>query len=533
MKANYVQEITNGHLYVIQLLPSSCDLDLATVQSNLHLTKESQTLPPSFSLQVSSKVQPNLYLVTLTFTSSVVLDTQLGLVLDNLKGVLFVPATLITSLELQKIADSAPLVGNALGGAQGVIAFSTTILGMSGFLWSSINFQQFVLYFKYLQISYPPQVDIFLSVFGYTSWTFLPNPLKPIIGRLSADINEIKGNPETSIIYQPPPKFVKDKIPTFFIETGTSILCLNIAALILIALFRLLRKCFALKRIRMLRFAYTSLRWNFILRLFLENGGPLALSTFLQFRKITFKNLYTSLSGALAMISVLYMCVMVQFIITILCKRSNKHLAKKKVMRIYGTLYGEVSLTSSGAKYYHLLIFFRTILITFLTAFLDSMPLIQVVPLIVYNSGLVYYLFTRKIFESFVANVISRLKEIIILSTEVCVFFLCFAYVEEKYFQIFGWMIVLNLCLATLIEVTYLIVTQIGGLIIMVKKMIIRCTWLYERTFKKSSADTRRSQNRASKTKKDKRKRKKDKERSGVHDSSLQTLKNRIDISFQ
>ena len=459
MDTQYVSAVANNkHEYLIELGPASCDLALTTVSSLLASTQASRNALPSFTMKVASKMTNNVYVVDVTLGASLLNPTNLDVTLSDVDGSLAIPRTFVISPSLKSVAQYAPSPSSITNSN-----FATVFVIMATFiLWPMNTFQQFIGFFIYLNTVFPPQVELFLSIFAFTNWNFLPNPLAFLTVSLNNDILQLTGTPESKLKYQPPPKFEKFERTSFFIDTGTPVLTLNFILLILITSLRIARKFTKLKKFKILHWIYINIRWNFIFRLFLENGAQLALSTFLQLRKFSLINAYTVISVGLSVISLIYIVFMAQFILGTLQDRDPEHLKSSKIRRLYSTLYENIALENSASKYYHTMMFFRSMLITFMISFVESLPYLQIVPLIAFNTVLVYYLFFHASFENSKFNKINRMKEVLILIAEVLIFCINFEGKSEQYYSTLGWFIIGLLCFAVVTEFIYTIVKQIN-----------------------------------------------------------------------
>lgn len=476
MEADYLNPTNdNAHDYLIILTPVSCDLALSTVQDDIFVANGYSLA--AFSLRVVSKLAANNYKVQIVLQKSVLTDAYVDIGINEVSGTLKVPKTLIMSSSLKGVSKYAPSFNKISDSSFGAIF----TIGINIVLWPMMTFRQFIGYFIYLNTVFPAQVELFLSVFT-TNWNdFLPNPLGFVTDSLSSDIQAITGNSENARKYQPPAKFIKYGITSFFIETGTPVLTLNFILLILITCLRIARKHFSLRRFPILRYIYINIRWNFIFRLFLENGAPLALSTFLQLRRFSWINVYTTISVGLSIISLLYIVFMAQFILGMLQDRDPEHLNTAKIRRLYSTLYENIHLNNSASKYYHTMMFFRSMLITFMVSFVENMPYLQILPLIGFNIILVYYLFFKISFEKSNLNKINRMKEVLILIAEVFIFCLNFEGKSEGYYSALGWIMIALLSVAVITEFVYTIIIQFRVLkkIFVNRKTILKDIKLY------------------------------------------------------
>lgn len=210
-----------------------------------------------------------------------------------------------------------------------------------------------------------------------------------------------------------------------------------------------------------------------IARTFLENGMPLSLAIFLQLRFLTLKNgAYLGISSLMAIVSLFYTFLMSSFLLRILFKRNINTLKSKSIIKIYGTLYEGLQLKTSETKYYYLMILWRGILISLLVSFFEATPFIQIIPLVLYNIHFVYYLFQHVSFEQKAQNIIIRIKEILILSGEFCIFFLMLTTRHEYWNSLIGWIMIVVLGAAIAIESCYLLILQILGFKQIIRKIL-------------------------------------------------------------
>jgi len=446
----------NSHQYLVSFAPKGCELSLGTVKDKLKPTVESQKRLPEFTYavrEVSGK--KNSYYMTLTFKDSVLKDSELDVTLEYLSGTLEIPKTLVSSTDF---GDTSSITQTALKVAAAVGIGSTAVLSKTGPVWSMINFQQFIGYFIYINIEYPPQVEFLLSLFTFTDWSFLPNPfasmLKPIINKVEA-----LQRAEVSDKYLPPMKFVRYGMTAFFIENGMGAIIINVALHLFLLFIRTLKKLSSrLNEEKIVNWIYVRLRWTIVFRNFLETAIPLALATFLQVRKLTFETSASTASVMSALFSFGCLAGTLLLMLGILEERSPEHLNKRKVRRIHGALYEGIDLNNCIAKYYNLLILLRGLVLIFLISFVDIEPLIQIIPLVGFNIGLVIYSALKTVFEDKYLNKINLLKEMAILIAEVGILFLYLNLGGETYNKILGWAIFCPLAFAAVVEVIYVFI---------------------------------------------------------------------------
>lgn len=480
MVITYVEPFAVGHRYTLQLFPNTCDLSVTTLKENLRASPISQDSFPAFSFEVR-KLSRNLYSVDLVLEDSLLKAVELNVTLHYLSAIATVPKIFIQSTFLQELTKQVPTIQIVLASVIGGSVAGTLLIGATGPLWTMISFQQFIRYFIYLNIDFPPQVEIFLQLPQPFNWSLIPNPLSYLN---PDDDRRILAYDITSAEYQPPQKFVKYHQSSFFIENGATIILINISLFLLLLLILTLKKVSCFKNNSVLTKIKVMLRFNIIARVFLKNGIPLALAVFLQLRLADFSSAYLIQNNIFAIISVIYILLMTIFLFSKLHRRDNNHLEKDKIRRLYGTLYQGMVLKETQGKYYHFLIFFRGILLVFLLAIPYKLPPLQVVPLIFCNLLLVYYLFGKANFEDKLFDIINKVKEILILISEICILLLVLEVDSVSYYDLMGWIIVGVLGIGFITEFLYVIGLQIANVGVMCKKISEACQSLFKQKAK-------------------------------------------------
>ena len=454
----YLKATDVGHQYSLKLYPGSCDFDIKTVRRYLTITEEIEGSVGPFTFDVT-KTGASQYFVNLVLAESVLEASSLDVQLSYLKGTMPVPKKFVPNPTLQEIAKMIPTAKSVLTGSMSGSLVASLLLGASASLWSIISFQQFVGYFIYINIEFPYQTELFLMLLQSSLWDMLPNPLSRVMSSLSKNI--LKEDAGAVTIYDPPAKFVKYEMNSFFVENGGTIIAVNVALPALLGLVIIIRKVKYLKENYVLEKVERFLRWNFIVRSFLENGIPLSLAIFLQLRIMMFDDLYLSLCGAFAIFSFLLTLGSILALWIILKNRTNQQLKKSNIEKIYGTLYEGIVLAGGSTKYYNLIILLRGILGVCLVSFFEAVPLFQIAPLILFNFSLVYYLFKQVPFEDKKLTKIVRIKEIFILCAELCIFCLLFGGNSQFYYDFIGYLALGFLSTALAIEVIYMFALQI------------------------------------------------------------------------
>ena len=483
MVITYVEPLAVGHRYTLQLYPSICDLSAVTIKEYLRASPITQDSFPAFSFEVS-KISPNLYFVDLLLEESLLKTTGLNYTLHYLKSTATtpVPKVFVQSAFLQGVIKQVPTVQTVMASAIGGGVAGALIIGATGPLWSMISFQQFIRYFIYFNIDFPPQVEVFLQLPQPFNWSLIPNPLSFL--NSDDDKRVLASYDMTSAIYQPPSKFVKYNQSSFFLENGATIIMINVGLGLALFIILMLKKFSCLKNNSLLTKIKVMLRYNVIARIFLKNGIPLALAVFLQLRLADFSNTYLLQNNILAIISIIYIVLMTGFLFTKLHRRDNSHLEKDKIRRLYGTLYQGMVLKDTQSKYYHFFIFFRGVFLVFLLTIPHKLPPLQIVPLIFCNLLLVYYLFGKAKFEDKIFDIINKVKEILIFISEVCILLLVIEVDSVAYYDVMGWIIVGVLGLGFITEFLYVIGVQIANIKVICNKIIGACKALFKQKAK-------------------------------------------------
>ena len=466
MKVEYIRATDTGPQYKMTLSPDSCDLTLSYVKANLKGVNQSL---PSFTLKVNSKTDSGVYVVDITLKDTVLNAANMDLSLNFLETSLTVPKQFIPSETLRALSKATSTAAGATSAAFGASFVGTMSIGASAAMWSMINYQQFVGYLIFINIDYPFQLELFFDLLQSTGLSFLPNPLS----RVSDMIDERFPNFKTDLSaekYQPPRKFVKREMTSFFIENGGAEFIMNIVFFVALLTIPAALRLRQLPLRNTLRKFHFNLKWNITARSFLESGIPISLAIFLQLRKLTFDTSYNTASVILAIAAFLFLMLMINFLCEVLYVEDKEKLAEKKFKLKYGTLCEGLHIKHSVAKYYNIMILFRGVLLAFLVTFFEDWPLAQTIPLVIYNIGLVYCLFHRVDFENKTLTRINQIKEIMILLGILVIICLNIKDKSLEYYDLLGW-IALGLFLgAFLIELLYIFVIQIVAL----KRGIVR-----------------------------------------------------------
>ena len=455
---DYIKALDTGHQYQLSLYPATCDLSESIIRQNLALTDQTKLSLPAFSIHIQ-KIAPRHYTMNLILKGDLLQKTSLDLTLYNLNATSYVPKIFIPDAMLLALAQYTTGAKLAVTSYLGATFPGTVILHVTSAVWSLVSFQQFVSYFMFINMQYPFQVNLFFTFTQPQGWDFIPNPLASLTKAISHkfpgfinDTLEEKNRPQ---------KFIDEDKSSSFIDNGGAIIALNIEILLVLGLITLLRKIPFLSRNRVIKSIYESLRWNIVIRTFLENGTPLVFAIFLQSRVLSLDGTYHYLVLSLILLSSVYAIITMAFSVKILSKKSIADLKSEAAEKEYGTLYKDIELTNDASKYYYIITLVRGIVINFLVTFVDSLPLMQVVVLIFYNMFFVWYLFKRVVLKSRALIIIYRINQILILGAEIFILCLAFETRYNLYYSILGWMISGSLLSALLLELGYLIVVQV------------------------------------------------------------------------
>ena len=198
------------------------------------------------------------------------------------------------------------------------------------------------------------------------------NPLEKLTRSMKAKADEIiQASDGLRKQLQPPKKFVQYDQTSFFIDNAGSIFAVNASLLVLLLLIIGLTKIPSLKQNRLLNAIKNYMRWNVILRILLENGVPLAMSIFLQVRVFSYSNLYFGACTTLALVSSLFILILLGFSLSKLLRSSNESLNSQEARGRYGTLYEGMTLKDLS-KYYNVIILLRGIVLVLLLTLADN-----------------------------------------------------------------------------------------------------------------------------------------------------------------
>ena len=487
LEVEYIQPTLEGHQCKLSVLPSNCRMDINSQTLNLFPSLAGISL--NFSTTITNLTHSE-YLLNLSLHESPLYPIELNATAGDFSTNFTIPEPPIppettnpveeeeekpietidppekeeeVPIEaINPLEEGVPITHATMMGIIGASLAGTLALGATAALWSFISLQQFIGYFLYINVQYPSQVEILLSMLDFSIWSILPNPLDSLTSSLSDSF--IAQGHHLDIDSQPPQKFARHEINIFFIENGGSILTVNIGLLLILLLVLLLKSTPRCKSSNLLKKMKVSMKWNMIARTFLENGIPLSLAIFLQLRSIKFTGAYLGICSGLTIISLVYFVVMCAFLMRILYQRDNEHLKRKLITKIYGTLHEGISLKTSTTKYYYMIILFRGVLLTFLIACMEDSPLLQIIPLIFYNIGFIIYLFRSVTFEIKILNIIIKVKELLILAGEFCIFLLVGKVESFDYYNVVGWVMVILLVSAVAVEACYILYIQIIGI---------------------------------------------------------------------
>jgi len=456
MNVNYTNSNKNIHNFNLSLYPSSCDFTEDVMQRYLEIANQisNSTQPFKYTL---TKIGPNEYIVQMNVTQDSFTEVTFDVNLGFLTGLLTIPA-----LSLPEDDNTILIIQSVISGIIGVSFFGTLALGATSSLWSLISYQQFVGYFIYLNIDYPNHVEIFLRCVQSSLWDYLPNPLGFLTEKISFDfLNPIEAEKE----YNPPRKFIKYENTSFFIENGGSIILTNLILLVCLIFIQSILKIKKLNKIPVLKKLKSNMKWNIIIRTFLENAIPLCLSICLQIRILDFNQTYLSICSFLAILSSVYFFVMILFSFSILLTRKNKILKLNRIRERYGTLYEGISLKNPKTKYYNLILLSRGIVLMILISFAEEIIALQLVPLILVTMCLIYYLIQEVSFEDRKLDFIVKVSEIFVLCGEIgIVFFFPAETKSSEHYDNVGWVVVFFLASSFLIQFIYIIVLQVLGI---------------------------------------------------------------------
>jgi len=460
MEVEYIRATETGPQYKMTLSPDSCDLTLSYVKANLKGVSQSL---PLFTLEIDNKIDASIYIIDITLKDTVLNAANMDLSLSLLKASVIVSKQFIPGSTLLAVSKATPTVAAATTAAFGVGFFGLLSIGASAALWSMINYQQFVGSLIFINIDYPFQLELFFDLMQSTGLAFLPNPLSRVSDMIDEKFPDFKKD-LTAEQYKPPRKFVKREISSFFIENGGAEFIMNFVFFMAVLIIPFGLRFRQLPLRNTLRKLYFNLKWNINARSFLESGVPISLAIFLQLRKMTFDTFYSTASAVLTIVAFLYFMVMINFLFGVLYVEDKKGLEDKQFKLKYGTLCEGLHLRHAVAKYYNIMILFRGILLAFLVTFFEDWPLLQTLPLVIYNIGLIYCLFKKVDFESRGLALINKIKEMMILVGILAITCLNVQSKSLEYYEILGW-IALGLFLgAFLIELLYIFTIQILAL---------------------------------------------------------------------
>jgi len=457
MESEFIK-IIDYHIYQykIKLSPDSCDLNDTVLQDHLLPTSSSKNSLPPFSKNITIRENKDgkYYILLIDFNGSIAEDTNLDLRLSHLKTILSVPMTPDNSTFFKTLQT-------ALTAMSGGTLVTGLIVGSTAGAWSMLSFQQFIGHFAYINIKFPKHLDQFLSVFLSEGWEqFVPNPFEHLIN-IILKIWDSAVDPKE---YQLPNKFKTLETQTLFVPNSGSTFFSCLLVLILPFFFDFLRRFRRFRNIKFLASFHSSLRWNIPIRIFLEGGIPLFFDILIQMRRLTFLNVPCGISSGLACLALLYAILMLQYIFLKLLHLKDEKLKDPNIENSVGTLYEGIQMKKyqSYSRYYYLIILLRGLVQAFLNTFVDHEPVAQVLVLIGFNIFLACYIVQFIEFESKYLTWTAKIKEVIIFMAEI---FILALYGQDKdYKNIVGWIIIVMLGFALLLDLLYAFYLQVTGL---------------------------------------------------------------------
>ncbi len=455
MRINYLQSNIEGHLYQMTLFPTTCDLDIQVVSQRLNLIEKVSDSVHPFLFEVT-KNGPNNYSLRLFLQKSIMNSQILKAELSFLTTEMSVPRFFKSYENTEDIILATKIT---IASMTGVALVSSLSLEVAASVWSLISFQQFVGYFLFLNIPYPPQTELFFQLIRFSIFEYL---FDPIVGRVEPLLPNFYAQKDSlHNKYLPPHKLLYYDYTSFFIDNGGLLFILNLTLHLILMITLCLKSMKRFENSIFLKKIKVTLRWNMIARLFLENAIPLTFAICLQLRVLKFEGDYLSVNGILTIISLIFSLFMTAFLWRVLIKRDNDLLKKKLIKRIFGTLYEGINLNKSASKYFYMVILMRTFLLIFLIVFLENRPLLQILTLIFFNIGFIHYLVKQVHFDKPVFDKIVKIKEILVLLGEVGIMLLAPQIESEDYYQIVGWTTVGCLGGGFLLDIGYMIIIPI------------------------------------------------------------------------
>ncbi len=472
LKSEYIKQVddTYTYQYKLRLSPAACDLDEVTLKQFLLPTQNSKNQFPPFSFQVNQAQDAagKYFLLEIQFERAIPSDADMSFALDSLQTDFQVPKT------PEQTQSAAQEVKTTFAAVTGSTVGAGLTLGATAALWSIISFQQFVGYFIYLNIQLPPHLTYFLTMFDDVSLEILPNPLASITDRLAELWDSLVNNTDPK--YQLPHKFKEFDTPTLFVINSGSTFFVCIILLLVPFLFDLLRKFKRIGNIKFVQNLHSNLRWNIPIRIFLESGIPLTFALLIQMRKISYSNVPYGISTITASLAFIYLGMMINYISQTLRDFKYEDLKNPSIENSIGTLFEGLVLKKEkpSGKYYYLLILFRGMLLVSVDVLADQYPIVQTTKMAIFNVFFVYFVWAIIKFESRYLNWTNRIKEVLILISEILFMTLCYQQ-NEKYRNIVGWLIISMLGLTLAMELLFGFYLQILAVRDFVKRIREHC----------------------------------------------------------
>ncbi len=457
MKIDFLKETATGYQYNLKLSPKKCDLPANYMRDMLNENQDAKEILVDFSFAVT-RTATATYLLDLTLGASVLQDTTLKLNFTGLTGTVVVFSKLTSSALAQKLVAAASTAGSVVSVGTVTSLVSILALKSTASVWGFVGFQQLMTYFKYINIPYPYQIQMFFKLGGATDFGNLPNLIDTFTNSSYA---VLASDPELLQSQDPPKKFKSNDETSIFIKQGGSLILLNIILLPLLILFYLLKTKTKVGQYKIVTIIENALRWGFVLRSFLTSSLPFIVTIFLQIRTINFEQEYLALSSSLAIFALVYFASMAFFILFLMYTIPAHKFKDEKVKKVYGTLVVNPEIKSPHAKYYYILSLLRNILFAALIVFVETVPLAQILSLVAFNVLFAFYIHKKVRFEHPKETRKTVITETLLIPIGILISLLLVKNQSESYYQIIGWIITGLIAAIFINEIIFIIRVQV------------------------------------------------------------------------
>ena len=325
-----------------------------------------------------------------------------------------------------------------------IVFMSTTgiasVQGLTPYLSEALAFTQGLSMFNFINMTLPTNVRAFLSAMKPTHFDFLPkvykdNEEKSTTRLLAGSIGEGFELPSN----------LRDT--TIYLKSGFMIFVVIMIVYFVVLLLVMTRVEGKLKWLK------DALQWNGILRISIIAFFPLAVYSILQLNNGATSTAAEIASFLLAIVAILYILGLMTWIFFVL-RKPTKILSSQEYQSRYSTLYSNCNIDeSSFARYYNLIMLGRNLVMAIVIAFLSSVPVFQVVLLLVIDIVLMIKIFTTSLFPKKSEKIFTILQQGAVIVTELLLIVFGAVAMDIDSAIALGWLLIAIILLVVIINI--------------------------------------------------------------------------------